>query len=171
MAIEIRLSSLAPPEAVLAAIREDAREWRESVIPRELWHVGVLQVVARLDPPRFQLRYDRRWQRSEAGDPLRLHGRVVAGPEGGSVVTARVGARGPGYWLAAIFVACALSNLVLGGGTAWWVFVLLAAASAGIDWWNDSGVDRDHAEAAYLLARLEQAVAAASSPSGQLTNR
>jgi uncharacterized protein (DUF2236 family) len=89
MAFEVVLTSSVPPERVLDAIRENLREWRESKIPRDLWKNGVLQVVGKVEPPRFRMRLDRRWQRGE-GDLLELVGEVVSDGNGGSRVIARV---------------------------------------------------------------------------------
>ena len=161
MAIELYLTSSAAPESVLAAIREDVREWRESVIPRNIREAGALQVVARINSPKFRLRFDRGWVRGRINDPLEVWGSVKSDGAAGAVVIARCGARGPGIFLSAVFALLAANSLLRDGGTAWWVWSLLAAGSALVDWVNDDRVTRSNPEAEYLVERLEQAVASA----------
>jgi len=173
MAIELRLTSPMPPDRVLDAIRENTREWRESIIPRELWNGGVLQVVSVIRPPKFTIYYDRRWQRSRGGDPLRLRGTVQSLPDGGSEINVRCGARGPGRAIAGLFVIFAAANLFLGGGTPWWIWLLVAALVLAADDWNDRAANYSDAETAYLVERLRQAIMQAGTPSmnAPLTSR
>ena len=163
MAFEVRLTSKASPRQVLDAIKENAREWRESVIPRPVRRNGVLQVVAEIKAPEFTLRYDRR----NEGIPVRLEGSVRASADGGTELSARCGARQGGVFAAVIFAVLGLVNFFRandGGGVAVWF--VLAAGFWAIDVYVDHRVSRSNVEAAYLEKRLEQAVAAADgSPS------
>ncbi|HET9012003.1 MAG TPA: hypothetical protein VFN38_09330 [Gemmatimonadaceae bacterium] len=164
MAFEIDLRSPAPPERVLGAIRENLREWRESKIPHDVRKDGVLRVVGDVEPPRFRMRFDRRWYWGEGGDPLVLAGEVVAAENGGSRVVARCGH--PGYlkWVPLVFVPLLAWSLFGRGGVAWAILVtagvFLALAALG-----DRSVSRGDRNAAYLAERLQDAVAAASESS------
>ena len=164
MAFEIELRSPAPPDRVLAAIREDLREWRESKIPREIWRDGVLQVVGNVEPPRFRMRFDRRWHWGEGGDPLVLAGRVTPDGTGGSRILARCGEPGVVRWTAIIFGPLLAWDLVADGQISWG-FALVAVILLAIGALNDRGVSRDDRNATYLAERLEQAVASATQSS------
>ena len=158
--IEFTFTSQATPERVLASIREDLREWRESVIPRALWDGGVLQVVGDVEPPRFRLWYDRRWKRGKGGDPLELRGEVTAEPEGGSRVRGRCGKSAGRWWGAGIFAALGLWVAFGGAGfsNASPVFVL-AGILALVDYFRlRPGAAADDPEARYLVERVEAAV-------------
>src|SRR5215207_8918869 len=161
MAFEIVLHSSAAPERVLDAIRADLREWRESKIPRDLWKEGVLQVVGEVEPPRFRMRLDRRWHWGEGGDSLTLAGEVGPDGSGGSRVTARCG-EPDNVKCVAVFFAPLLLWVLLAGGAFSWGILLIAGVSLGIAALANRGVSRDNRPAAYLVERLEEAVAAAT---------
>src|SRR5688572_11060542 len=90
MTVKFSRHTSASPELVLDAIRQDGREWRESVVPAELRSEGVIQVEVRVQPPSFTMRYLRTWYAGEGGEPLQLRGRVTA-DSGGSLVVAEAG--------------------------------------------------------------------------------
>src|SRR5215203_4227633 len=113
------MQSTAPPDRVLASIRENLREWRESKIPPEVWTGGVLQVVGTVSPPRFRMRLDRRWYGSEGGDPLMLQGEVLPDGEGGSRITARCGAPGFVRGVAIVFGLLLLWDGISDGNVSW----------------------------------------------------
>ncbi|NUO64727.1 MAG: hypothetical protein HOQ11_02560 [Gemmatimonadaceae bacterium] len=162
MAFKVELRSGAPPEQVLAAIREHLREWRESVIPRDVWRDGVLQVVGTVEPPRFRMRFDRRWYRGKGGDPLALEGVVVPDGTGGSRITARCGEPGYAVWIASIFGLLLVWDLISSGSLSW-TLVLAAVVFLAIGAFNDRRVSRDDRDARYLVERLEQAVTSVDS--------
>jgi hypothetical protein len=148
-----------PPETVFAALRENTREWRESVIPRDVWASGVLQVIGEYSPPRFRLRYDRRWQRSRGGDPMELRGEVVRGANGGADIHVRCGLTA-GIWVAPV-VLMAIGTAMLWSSIAeaslfWGIAVLMGGWQQVRDSRVTAGSDR---EADYLVARVEQALA------------
>lgn len=158
MAIERQWHVAASSEAVLDALRENTRQWRESLIPRPLWKGGVLQVIGEYSPPAFRLRYDRRWYAGEGGDPLELRGEVNPNPEGGTDVRVRCGKRA-GIWVAPIALAC-LALLVVWSSLWSAVFFLLVAV---ILWAGQSIGDSalkagSNAEADYLVARVDEAL-------------
>ena len=159
MAFQVHLTSKASPQQVLDAIEENAREWRESVIPRPVRVGGVLQVVAEIQPPAFALRYERRDKRRV----LQLRGTVRAAPDGLTKIEATCGTRGAGVFGAPILVILAVKRLILGpsDGMHWGLWLLIAAGWIAIDALNNRSVRPLDDEAAYLVRRLEEAVAAA----------
>lgn len=158
--IEFHLTSAAAPEAVLSAIRDDLREWHESVIPRPLWNRGVLQVVGSVKAPHFRLHYWRRWQRSRGGDPLELRGTVKPTPDGGSVISGRCGLTRGRHWLVIVFAVFGAWAWIDGGWTGAWPAFAVAAAVALIEAFQTrGGASRDDPEARYLVERAEHAVA------------
>lgn len=161
MAFDILLHSPASPERVLTAIKENTREWRESRIPQPLWKRGVLQVVGEVKPPRFRLRYDRRWH-EQGGDPLALTGEVLPDGTGGSRVVARCGALSAVRWMLVLFGALVASGIISGGELSW-SLLAVGAGFTGIAALRDRSVAREPgSEAAYLAERLEEAVGAAA---------
>ncbi len=159
MAFEITLRSGAPPDKVLAAIRADLGEWRESKIPRHIWKDGGLRVVGEVTPPRFQIRLDRRWY-AKPHQRLRLVGEVVPERTSGSWVHARVGRPG-GAWSVLPFTLLLIWGLVRAGSVSWSI-VVVAVIFVAIGVFRDRAVSRADPEAAYLAQRLEEAVARAS---------
>jgi hypothetical protein len=154
------------PEVVVDALRENTREWRESLIPRPLWKGGVLQVIGEYSPAAFRLRYDRRWQRSRGGDPLELRGEVSPNPHGGTDIRVRCGMTA-GFWIAPIILSC--SAVLIAWSSLWSAafFALLAV----INWaWrsisNDAVTAGSNAEADYLVARVEEALASVQASGG-----
>jgi hypothetical protein len=91
MSFTIRLDSPASPEQVLAALREDTREWREAALPPELRR-HARRVAVRIRGEAFTLSYE---YRREVGPDVVLRGAVRPGDAGGTRVIAAAGlARG-----------------------------------------------------------------------------
>ncbi|MBD0319908.1 MAG: hypothetical protein ICV87_06230 [Gemmatimonadetes bacterium] len=88
MSAAIRLHSTASPEQVLEAIREDAREWRESVVPETLRDRGMRRLLAKFSGSGFTLFMQ---TISDPGPENVLHGRILPGHGGGSVVLVECG--------------------------------------------------------------------------------
>jgi hypothetical protein len=149
----IVIPSPAPPEAVLAAIREDGREWRESVVPQELREELRYRVEVRVKGDRFRLALP---SRLEGPENVTLHGTVSPAPDGGSIVRTRFGSSSPMFWL----VIAGAGALTLAANLAWGLFLLAAAALfGGLDAWRGSRLDEEsNAVAAYLAERLRAAV-------------
>jgi hypothetical protein len=162
MAFTLSLDSRAPVDAVLAAIREDTREWRESALPGDVRSLGHLQVQARIKEHRFTLGYQStRFEHT----PIELMGVVTAVGQG-SRVDASCGR--PAWWI----VPSALGGfgviiLASGGGSG--SFLPLAAAAAVGLWLRSRHLvvsREDNLEARYLAERLQRAVASASQAAG-----
>lgn len=159
MAIRISLDSAAAPEAVLDAIRADAREWRESLVPPELRQARVLGVRGSFRGHRFRLRYVRGLTGARY-DMLELRGTVAPQSGGGSRVTARCG-RDAGL-SASLAVLGALALWVwASGGSGAGILVGVALVLGVVRLAADEGVTREtDAEARWLVERLERAVTA-----------
>lgn len=164
MAIRISLESSATPEAVLDAIRTDAREWHESLVPAELRKAGVLRVEGSFRGRRFRLRYVRGLRWGGRYDPLELRGVVAPRAGGGSGVTARCG-RDAGLRVSLAVLGALALGVRLSGGSGAGILFGLALFVAGIRLASDQRVKREtDAEARWLVERLERATAATDLP-------
>lgn len=158
MAFDLTLDSPAPRAAVLAAIGEDGREWRESVLPAALRQAGMFQVEATIRGDEFVMHVA---GGRERGPPVELRGRVTDRPAGGSRVVARCALRPTYRWLAGLlaFGAVGLAYTDLTGAL---IVLGVAGLCLAIEWWRDERLTRSgNAEARYLAERLERAVAQA----------
>jgi hypothetical protein len=158
----IVIPSPAPPEAVLAAIREDGREWRESVVPPELRGELRHRVEVRVKGDRFRLALP---SRLEGPENVTLHGMVSPAPDGGSLVHVRFASGSPTFWA----VVAGAGALTLAANPAWGLFLLAAAALlGGVDAWRGSRLDEEGSPvAAYLAERLRAAVLRAPTGAGR----
>ena len=90
MAILIERTIACPPETVLACIREETRECRESAVPAELRATGVLKVDSHIRGNKFRLDYER-----GIGGPrydfVVLRGTVDARTDGKTLLRGRCG--------------------------------------------------------------------------------
>jgi hypothetical protein len=64
MSTRVAIESPASPEAVLAAIREDGREWRDSVVPPELRDELWYRLTVRVRGERFRYELTSNLERS-----------------------------------------------------------------------------------------------------------
>jgi len=167
--IRFSLHSTASPSEVLAAVRAHAGQWRESQIPDDLRRTGVFAVECRIQGAVGILRYS-----PGATDPftklrLELRATVTADPNGGTLVEVRVGYRPLPYAAVVGAVLLAVITAWLSAGTALAVvapalfaavlvfnILFIRASSAAL-------LPRERAPA-YLIERLERAVAAARTP-------
>jgi len=163
MIISIQESS-APPDAVLAALRERVGEWRESRLPEFLRRRGVLAISSEVRGRTCIVAYD--WPGRGPDHlplPVRLVATVTDRADRGSRVQIRCEYRSG---LPVITVMCALLAvvpLVAFGRNAW------PAPFAAVSWWTVSALlDRDtrggptrkgDPEAAYLVERVEAVIA------------
>lgn len=171
--IRFTLNSVASPPAVLAALRTHAGEWRQSQIPDALRRAGIFSVECRLRDAICILQYARSGGTTlaTAFDPLarahlQLRATVVPGPAGGTAVMVDVSYRG--HWYAAVAAACFVGAVaVLLRPAVSVVVVPFAGGVVGLNYLflreANHALTRDDLEPAYLIARLEQAVAAAGS--------
>jgi hypothetical protein len=157
VAASIVIESPAAPHAVLAAIRDDGREWRESVIPPALRAELRHRVVTRVKGERFRLALP---SGLEEAEHVTLRGMVSPAPGGGSVVRATFRSGAPEGWAAAAVAGIGLAFWSL----SWGMIILAAAAGfAGLDHWRTARLDPDtSATAAYLAERLRAAVSRAA---------
>ena len=156
MPLTLQLDSSAPPDAVLAAIRDDMREWRESVIPAALRDDGVLQVEGRFSTSAFRLSYAI-GNREHAGPMPSLRGTVTPRDGGGSRVKVVIGV-GWGHLVALVPFALI--------GLAFSRVIPLLFIALGVYWYR-SRSDRNAPTVAYLLDRVSTAVKRASAaPAG-----
>jgi hypothetical protein len=157
MATHLVIESPVSPEAVLVAIREDAREWRESVIPPELREEGRYRVTARVKRDRFELDLP---PADEDAEQVTLRGRVSPAAGGGSIVRASFISGRPEFWI----VIAGAGALVLFSSLSWGLFLLAAAAvEVGLGEWRNSRLSEARSPtAAYLAGRLRSAVLNAS---------
>jgi len=154
----IVIPSPAPPEAVLAAIREDGREWRESVIPPALRGELRFRVAVLVQGERFRLELPSQLEHAE---DVTLRGTVSPARGGGSVVRAGFQSDSPVFWM----VIAGAGALTLSANLAWGLFLMAAAALlGGLDAWRGSRLDDGNPVAAYLAERLRTAVDRAAGP-------
>ena len=154
LAFTLTLESPAPVQEVLAAIREETWEWRESAMPADLRARGHVKVSSQMKGPHFTLGYE-----STAPDrlPIELEGEVVAAGAGSRII-ATCGR--PSWWIGPAVFSGAGVVLVLSGGAGGLVAFPIAAGLAAVLWWRHAGVTWDSArEGRYLAERLDRAVA------------
>jgi hypothetical protein len=157
MAGGIAIQSPAPPEAVLAAIREDSREWRDSVVPpalrNELWY----RLTVRVRGERFRYVLASNLEQVET---VALHGGVSPAPGGGSIIHGTFRGSSPIFWV----LIAGVGALILPSEPAWGLALVgVGALLAGWDAWRGSRIELDHSAASgFLLERLEAAVARAA---------
>jgi hypothetical protein len=163
MGERIVIESPAPPEAVLAAIREESREWRDSVVPPELRDELWYRLTARVEGARFRLTLASNLERVET---VTLRGAVLPGSGGGSVVRGTFRGSSPVFW-----VVIGLSGALIFSADRAWGLALMGVGSlfASLDAWRGSRIELDHSAAAGFLAeRLQAAVArAAAAPAAE----
>ena len=163
--IHLTLHSAASPTEVLAALRTHGGEWRESQIPDDLRRAGVVGVDCETRGSVGSLRYARTTR--DLG-PV-LSATVATDPTGGTRVDVRVGFRPVPY---ALFVAAGIF-----GAVGSWMFagsalvVLPPVMAGGLVLFNVMLVRQSNAallsrerEPAYLIERLERALASAGVP-------
>jgi hypothetical protein len=155
--MKICLDSRRSAAAVLDAIREDTREWRESVVPAPLRSDGVLQVEGVIDGARFQLRYASRYQDRPN---VVLSGMVRPLPGGGSRITAAIERRSPVFAFPVLLALLGLWEWYRDGTVGVLAAAVIAFAVAAA--YNAILSARDTRGAAYLADRLRQAVDRAS---------
>ena len=159
MGERIVIESPAPPEAVLAAIREDSREWRESVIPPALRRELRFRVETGAKGDRFWLQLP---SSAEAPEQVTLRGKVSPAPGGGSVIRATFQSGSADFWPVVGTVGIAVAFWSLSGGLA---MIAAAAAFGGLDRLHDSRLGRETSPtAAYLDQRLRAAIVRAAEP-------
>lgn len=163
MAARIVIESPAAPQAVLDAIREDAREWRESVIPPALREESRYRMTARVKGDRFRLELPSHGAEEDV-ERVTLRGMVSPAPGGGSVVRATFGTGAPDFWS----IAAVAGILLVVWNLSWGLIVLaLAALSGGMDHARGSRLSPEtSATAAYLAERLQAAVSRAAPEKG-----
>jgi hypothetical protein len=156
------IESPAPPEAVLAAIREDGREWRESAIPPALREELRFRIAVLVQEDRFRLELP---SQLEDAEDVTLRGTVSPARGGGSVVRARFQSDSPVFWM----VIAGAGALTLSANLAWGLFLMAASALFGaLDTWRGSRLDEDSSPvAAYLAERLRAAVVRAAEPGAE----
>jgi hypothetical protein len=154
VAARIVIESPAPPEAVLAAILEDAREWRESVVPPALRKE--YRVTARVEGDRFRLQLPKHLDTAE---PVTLRGVVSPAPQGGSLIRASFHSGGAktALLLGAVGIVLLIWSLPAGSLLLAW-----AAVDAAVQTWRASRLGPESsATTLYLADRLNAAVTAA----------
>ena len=160
MTVQIELRATAPPDAVLAAIREHASYWQESQVPPELRALGSYGVEVRLDGPRFRLALDS--HRDPPPSEFVLRGEVTERPDGGSSIRASAVSL-ERDWLGVVLIGGL--TLVLALGAHWWAATLLAAGGGGWAWLSRRRMalltQESDAGLRHLVARLEAAVSLA----------
>jgi hypothetical protein len=157
----IVIESPAAPQAVLAAIEEDAREWRESVIPPALRQELRYRLTARVKGDRFRLELPSRMEEAER---VVLVGMVAPAPGGGSTVRATFRSGTPDFWTA---VAGAGVLVVFWSLPAGLIILAAAAVSGGLDHARDARLGAETSPtASYLSERLHAAVLRASATPG-----
>jgi len=149
----------APVDLVLEAIRNDAREWRESALPEEIRRRGFTRVNGIVKPPFFRLWLHANGGRNEV--PHLIRGVVVEGPDG---VTRIRGERGrdavsPRTILATAAAAVPISWI--SGDLMAIMIVPIAATVALLVSASQRASRRGAAEDEYLMERLAHALAAA----------
>ena len=158
MTFTLERDSPALPGEVLEAIRSDAREWRESVLPPKLREGGVYGIAARIQGHAFTLYYE---GGSEGWPDVSIRGMVTPLPEGGSRVSASVNLRRAAFAGPLVFAGMGVVVWISGGSGAVAAFVI-AAALVGVNLVRKQGLSRQGSpEARYLAERLEAAIAAA----------
>ena len=154
LAFTLTLESPAPVEEVLAAIREESREWRESAMPQDLRALGHVKVSSRVKGARFTLGYE---PAEPDRVPIELVGQVVAFGAG-SRITATCGR--PSWWIGSAVFSGVGDVVVLSGGAGGLAAFLIAAGLGAVCWWRHTSVSWDSGiEGRYLAERLEHAVA------------
>jgi Flp pilus assembly protein TadB len=160
VAFTVEFLSQASPEQVLAAIREEMREWRESALPEKL-RKRAWRVAARIEGSTFTLYYE---SNTEAGPDVALRGSVAQSTAGVTRVVATAGLH-RSFWGVGIIAAIGLVLTLARPGVAL-SFIILAAV-VGVFWWlRDRGVHPNQLDASHLVERLRRAVAAAHLSSG-----
>lgn len=147
---------------VLAAVREDAREWRESAIPPELRKHRIVRVDARIRPPYVELRL--RVNAGERGVGLAvLRAAVIAAPGGGARIRGECGRR-RGSLVPIALAALAFPTLMSFGGDVESAMIAWAFAFMALVWMMIGYLapdSRPDPEADYLMQRFEHALAIA----------
>jgi len=162
--IALTLHSTASSRSVLAALQAHAGEWRESQIPDDLRRVGILGIECTIHESVCRLRYSPNSSRYRL--LLELTATVAANPTGGTLVGVCVRYRPYSY--------AAMIPLALFGAGGAWLFAatslavappLMAGGLLGLHLLHvreaNAALLRRERQPAYLIERLERAVAAA----------
>lgn len=157
MSFNINIQTSASPAAVLSAVQDDLREWRESAIPAEARDSGVLRVYGTVRGNTFRLWSGRRSRSFTA--PV-LSGRVLPTPGGGSNIVARCAPQ-PRALLGVPLVAVLLAWNILAGadGSAIVDLLLLGAFFGGIHLVQSLAITPELTGARLLATRLQNTVA------------
>lgn len=169
MAFRLTFQIAAPMETVLAAMRDDCREWRESVIPPGLRDRHVFQIVGEIRRRRFTWYYDcGGWD----GCPIeQLRGQVDPHPDGSSTLTVWCGVprtswhsalRWASVWGGIVVVMAVLDWGGISSSSELWPLVRMAANVTAFLWgatmlssWLRPDTDYASSEPAqYLVERL-----------------
>jgi hypothetical protein len=161
MTIRLMRTSLAPPNAVLDAIRENTREWRESAVPPAMRELGVLQVISWISAPGFEILALRNRGRTD-GDYLRVKGTVRTTASGGSLIEADCGWSNRRWISPVLFGVVGLGSVLFGSDGRVTLFCfLVATVTAIIGFLRGDALTRSNPLAAYLITRFEESIAAA----------
>lgn len=157
MGLPVRFHTSASPEAVIAAIREDGRRKRGSIMPPSLRKQGVRGMQARISGDRFTLKV-KVGQYSEYAPAARLRARVLPGEDGGSVIAGECTAGDEAGYFAFFGLGLALlftSLRDLGG------VILFFTVAVGVGFLiEERRIERGDDEVArYLTSRLEATLA------------
>jgi hypothetical protein len=144
----------APVDLVIEAVREETKEWRESVIPPELRKLGVARMKGNVQPPFFRF-----WLAKPSGSddtPMTLRAVVIPTPDGGARLRGGIGRRLDSRF-ALVFPLVGLVALAWGaGGVVSAAFVsaigMVAALLALVR--RGALATSDAPEADYLMQRL-----------------
>jgi hypothetical protein len=161
MAFTLSFDSPAPVDDVLAAIREETREWRESAMPEHLRALGHVKVFGRVKKHQFTLGYE-----STGADrvPVELTG-MVSPSDHGSHIEAACGR--PSWWIgSAVFAAVGIVT-GLAGGSGGAIALTVACILGVILYARHASVSREASvEGRYLAERLERAIARTARAAG-----
>lgn len=159
MAKRVFLKSSAPASAILNAIRQDTREWRESAIPATLRADGVFQVEGSIRGSRFRMQYA---AATQDRPNVVLDGAVATLSDGSTEVTATIRRRSAVFALPVLLGVLGLWEWYQSGTATVLVGAVVAFVTAAV--YNEILPTRDVRGAEYLLARLRRAVDRASGP-------
>ena len=151
------LKSSASASAILHAIRQDTREWRESAIPAKLRDDGVFQVEGSIRGSRFRMQYA---AATQDRPNVLLDGAVATLPDGSTRVTATIRRRSAVFALPVLLGVLGLWEWYRSGTATVLIAAVVAFVIAAV--YNEILPARDVRGAEYLLARLRRTVDRAS---------
>ena len=164
--VSLELHSSQVPDAVLAAVRDRAAEWRESQLPPELVRAGVTGIECKIHGGSCTIHYERRWYGPGAPGQF-LRGRVTARSDAsGSRVYVVVSYHPsePTLLFLGMGFASLLGSMAFGPRALLLLILPLAIVAIGplVAWIANRGLTRGTDFAAdYLLRRVEQSLAEA----------